>query len=235
MRLATWNCRGALHRKAEVTSGFGADVLLVQECAPDVRLPGYGLPIWYPPYEGARKGTGVYVANGWSAEWFSPVLDLPWIMPACVWFDRDAEGITLLAVWTNTGGRESRPPYAEQFTRILERYEEEIVAGRCIIVGDLNASMQGPSREAHAVNLARAEDMGLVSAYHHANGVMHGEEPDMTLRWVGPGRVEYRYHCDFVFVTRDLTENLGCHVQPLFDTEVPPSDHQPVIVTIPGV
>jgi len=232
MRFVTWNCRGALERKLHVASSFGANVLLVQECAPGVEVPGFAPPVWYPPYEGARKGTGLYVRNGWSADWSDDGVDLPWVRTARLSHAGHGLDLRLLAVWTNKNRGDGRPPYAEQFAMVLERHAELITPGRCIVAGDLNASVQGPSKELHLVNLDTAMGLGLVSAYHHANGLEHGEESDMTLRWVGPGRVEYFYHCDFVFVSSDLADNTVSHVVPLFADPEPVSDHQPVVVDL---
>lgn len=232
MRFATWNCRGAFEKKTDLAVVLRADVLLVQECAPRIAVPGFSSPLWYPPYEGAKKGTGLYVSNGWTAEWLPHAEDLPWVRPARLGHPVVGKELTLLAVWTNKIRDDGRPPYAEQFARVLEAYRDMIVGGRCIVAGDLNASVQGPSTEPHLVNLDTAKGLGLVSAYHHANGVAHGEEPDMTLRWVGPGRVEYFYHCDFVFVSHDLADGVASHVVPLFDSDRPLSDHQPVVADL---
>lgn len=46
-----------------MASSFGVDVLLVQECAPGVEVAGFEPPVWYPPYEGARKGTGLSASS----------------------------------------------------------------------------------------------------------------------------------------------------------------------------
>jgi exonuclease III len=232
MRFVTWNCRGAFEKKSHVASAFGADVLLVQECAPGVEVPGFSSPLWYPPYDGAKKGTGLYVRNGWTAEWMPHVENLPWVRPARLGHPGGGEGLTLLAVWTNKNKNDGRPPYAEQFAMVLERHAELIIRGRCIVAGDLNTSVQGPSKEPHLVNLDTAKGLGLVSAYHHANDMEHGGEPDMTLRWVGPGRVEYFYHCDFIFVSSDIADNTASHVVPLFADAEPVSDHQPVVADL---
>ena len=128
---------------------------------------------------------------------------------------------------------DGRPGYAEQFTQVLDSFGHELSAGDCVVLGDLNASLQGPSRDAHAVNLDRASALGLVSAYHAANDVAHGNEPDMTLKWIGPGRVEYRYHCDFVFVPEAIANRISCYVVPTFSWERSVSDHQPVLVELP--
>jgi endonuclease/exonuclease/phosphatase family metal-dependent hydrolase len=172
------------------------------------------------------------VSNGWTAEWLPHAGDLPWVRPVRLGHPDVGKELTLLAVWTNKNKDDGRPPYAEQFARVLEAYRDMIDGGRCIVTGDLNASLQGPWTEPHLVNLDTVKGLSLVSAYHLAHGVEHGEEPDMTLRWVGPGRVEYFYHCDFVFVSDDLADGVASHVVPLFDSDRPLSDHQPVVADL---
>ncbi|MFM8858044.1 MAG: hypothetical protein ACKOI2_12770, partial [Actinomycetota bacterium] len=188
--------------------------------------------LWYPPYEGAKKGTGLYVRNGWSADWIEDGAGLPWVRTARLSHSAHGHDLRLLAIWTNKNRGDGRPPYAEQFGMVLEHHGQTIAQGGCIVAGDLNASVQGPSIVPHLANLTRSADLGLVSTYHHANGVAHGEEPDMTLRWVGPGRVEYFYHCDFVFISRDLAHGAASHVVPLFKDPKPASDHQPVVADL---
>jgi hypothetical protein len=86
--------------------------------------------------------------------------------------------------------------------------QREMALGEAIIAGDLNASFQGPSAEAHESNVARLADMGYRSAYHLATGLAHGEERDMTLRWIGEGKVPYFYHCDYIFVSGQLADQV---------------------------
>ena len=229
MRFATWNCQGGLAKKVDVVRAIAPDVLLVQECQPGVDV-GSGTSLWYPPYEGAAKGTGLFCSNGWSAEWLPRKGSAEWVMPARVRNELLAVEFTLLAVWTNKNNGDNRPGYAEQFSIVLDLYGEVLRSGQCVVAGDLNASIQGPSRQPHEENLARVAALGMVSAYHHAMGCGHGEESDMTLKWVGPGRKEYLYHCDFVFLPQGMAQGTECRVFNTFGWPRRVSDHQPVIV-----
>lgn len=232
MRLGTWNCQGGLTKKLDVVEALATDVLLVQECLPGVSLgkEWNGTSIWYPPYRGAPKGTGLYCSNGWSATWLSPVAGAEWVMPALVSHASTGDSFILLAVWTNKNKGDNRPGYAEQLSIVLDLYENELRSGGCFLAGDLNASVQGPSRDPHVRNLTRLADLGLVSAYHYANHHPHGGEPEMTLKWVGPGKKEYLYHCDFVFVPEQLAASITCSVVDTFNWVRRVSDHQPVVV-----
>mgnify|MGYP004003883883 FL=1 len=73
----------------------------------------------------------------------------------------------------------------------------------------------------------------MASAYHYALEVEHGDEPERTLRWIGPGKVEYRYNCDFIFVPKSRLPGIEARVEPLWSGENPKlSDHQPVVADL---
>ena len=83
-------------------------------------------------------------------------------------------------------------------------------------------------------NLSRLESLGLFSAYHKLNRLEHGEEKQMTLKWIGPGRKEKRYCCDFIFLTEKLLKGATAGIYDLWSGEYAKlSDHQPVIADIP--
>ena len=60
----------------------------------------------------------------------------------------------------------------------------------------------------HADNVDGLEKMGCRSAYHLATGLAHGEERDMTLRWIGKVSVPHFFHCDYIFVSGQLADHV---------------------------
>lgn len=52
----------------------------------------------------------------------------------------------------------------------------------------------------------------------------------MTLRWIGPGRTPYHYHCDYIFVSGELVAEVeSSSVGPMSEwIETGRSDHCPV-------
>lgn len=231
MRIATWNCQDGLDKKLDVVETIDADIVIIQECAERTALgdtPGMS-SIWSPPYPGAKKGTGVFCKGDWEIKPASRYDDLPWVLPVTLRNQPHGQDLTLLAMWTNTNKGDGRPPYDEQFSLVLERTASFLPAGRTLIAGDLNASMQGPSIEGHRRNLDRLSSLGMVSAYHHANGHEHGKEPEMTLKWHGRGGQPWFYHCDFIFVPRTLATGMSSRVVNTFDWPRRVSDHQPVV------
>jgi endonuclease/exonuclease/phosphatase family metal-dependent hydrolase len=117
---------------------------------------------------------------------------------------------------------------------VIERWSEKIADGDVVIAGDFNCIASGPTGPAHLENVRRLDGVGAHSAYHAFHGVPHGREDAMTLRWVGPKRVVYEYHCDFVFLPDRMLPRLEAVEVGAMDTWVESrlSDHTPVTVTL---
>jgi len=232
MRLITWNCQMAFDKKRSVIDSLSPHVAVIQEISRSAQLlaePNVS-SLWRTPGKSESKGLAVLGFGGWTVEPLPAPVDLPWILPCSVHQPDGRHWANLLAVWTHKSKGDSRPAYAEQFHRAIDVWAEIISASPTLMVGDLNASLQGLSREGQEESLRRIAALDLVSAYHSAMNVDHGSEPDMTLKWVGPGKRTYFYHCDFIFAPRGMTSGLAASVHPLFllhDDHV--SDHQPVV------
>ncbi|MFM8351657.1 MAG: hypothetical protein ACKN9D_11405, partial [Actinomycetales bacterium] len=112
----------------------------------------------------------------------------------------DAAEMLLLAVWMVKRQGDGRPTYAAPFTEVIERWGEHIKSDHVVIAGDANASLQGPSVDAHSRNLEVLAGLGMHSSFQLANGPVPAHEEPPTLRWIGRGKKLYHYHCDFVFV-----------------------------------
>lgn len=234
MRLGTWNCRGAFDRKAAAAlADLVPDVLVVPECHASPAVASDG---WQYRYRHvATKGIGVLVREGWGIEEVDPPggLDRRWVLPLRIHPpDGECPSFLLLAVWTvaEKGGLS----YAAQFADVLETWAPSIRTEATVIAGDLNTSAQGPSSSDHRRNVERAEQLGLESSYHRFHGVDLGDEADMTLRWIGPGGRERRYHCDLVFVPQRWAPAVRSVEAGAWDTWVlsKRSDHAPVVVDV---
>jgi hypothetical protein len=234
LRLGTWNCRMALDRKRDALERLAADVLVVPECARDCRLgrdPGVSFR-WRGSHP--KKGLAVFGFNGWTVEPARDPGSLPWTLPVAV---RDPQGrrlTTLVAIWTCRPGHDGRPGYARQVTAAVEHWAPRLRRGGAILAGDLNCGPNGSGGPTHRANLERLARSGMVSAYHVHHDFEHGREQDMTLRWVGRGKVVLTYHCDFVFLPGSLAERLeAVEVGRLeHDADLRVSDHAAVMATI---
>jgi hypothetical protein len=178
--LGTWNCRMGADRKRDAMLRLGCDVLVVPECREALATaPGTSFA-WkgrYPP-----KGIGVFGFRGWSFEHVDKREVLPWVLPLRMIDPRGDDPGLLLAVWTVANSGDGWPSYAAQVTAAIEAWERELRSEPVVLAGDLNCSAQGPSSSPHLANIRRLEALGVRSAYHHARGVSHGDEPEMTLR-----------------------------------------------------
>ena len=234
VRVGIWNCRQRLDAKRDAVAELACDVLVVAECAESVRLahePGVSFA-WrgeYPP-----KGLGVFGFNGWTVDPLSEHDPRPWCLPVSITSPDGEVTFTLLAVWTVKRSGDGRPSYAAQFADVLQRWSSVIETSPVIFGGDLNASFQGPSARLHRRNLETVHALGARSAFHHHHGVVHGSQEPPTLRWIGPGRMPYEYHCDYIFCSPLFLPALTAVAVGTVETWIDSgrSDHCPVSVDL---
>lgn len=224
----------ALDQKRSAVDRIGADVLVVPECAASPALAGdLGVSFAWRG-ENRRKGLGVFGFGGWRVEPFAEERPLPWVLPVRVIDPGGVEAVILLAVWTVVRRLDGRPDYAGQVAAVIDDWAAALEEGRAAIAGDLNCSAQSPSGGRHLENVRRLERAGVRSAYHAFLGHEHGAEDAMTLRWVGPLRRVYEYHCDFLFLPGRMLERLRrVEVGSMADwIESGLSDHCPVVAEL---
>lgn len=223
-----------IDRKHDAVAAIGADVLVVPECREAPALasqPGASFA-WKGQY--TRKGLGVFAFGGWSVEPADAPVDLPWVLPLRLIDPNGGEAALLLAIWTVANKANGWPPYAAQVSQAITVWEDALRDGRTVLAGDFNCSTNGPSSVPHTLNVQRLEALGVRSAFHAHNGIEHGQEQEMTLRWFGPGSRLYTYHCDFVFCSASLSGRLaGAEVGGMSTwVESGLSDHAPVIIDL---
>ena len=187
----------ALRRKRDAIEELQCSVLVIQECAEadlapfgDYRFKGL-----------ANKGLAVITFDGWSIADSPDDPHLPGMIFVRILNPSGEHVADFGGVWALTG---TERKYHEQFAQVLDFVRARTSALPLVIAGDLNASAQGLSVVPHAVNVRSAAALGLVSVFHHVDRVEHGSESAMTPRWMGPGGIERRYHCDFVFASEEL-------------------------------
>ena len=222
----------AFDKKQHVVDDLAPDVAVIQEISEDAQIrsvPGVS-SVWSTPGIASNKGIAVLGFGGWTIEGIDAPTNLPWVLPCRITRPDGSHWANLLAVWTHKSRGDGRPPYADQFHALSNVWADAINASQTLVAGDLNASIQGPSAEGHRESLRRADEVGLGSAYHWSQNCDHGGESDMTLKWIGPGKKTYLYHCDFIFAPKPLLTGLTSFVHPIFSIhENHVSDHQPVV------
>jgi hypothetical protein len=131
-------------------------------------------------------------------------------------------------VWTVKEPGDQRPSYAAQTQQAIDAWQHAATREgrdpwtRVVLAGDFNASFQGPSTRAHEQTVAMLHEAGMASVYHQVTGHRHGQEQVHTLRWIGPGRIPFEFHCDYLWLSTDLQPTLvGGGVAPMTDWVVP--------------
>jgi hypothetical protein len=233
MRIGTWNCRGVFARYGELAfTELAPDVFVVPEARPSDAMTGW--QSFHRPY--LDKGTGVFVRDGWTVTALDPPdgIERDWLLPLRIVPPAGRLGsFVLLAFWAlgSRAPNPKMPKYTDQFAQVLANWGPVITNEPSVVAGDFNAWGQSPR---HLMNLARAAELGLVSAYHQVERVESGSETDMTLRWVGPGRLVSRIHCDLVMVPAWWTSAIRSVSVGEWENWIHSgrSDHAPVIVEL---
>jgi exodeoxyribonuclease III len=231
MRLITWNCKGAFHRKHDFVAALRPDILIVPECE---KVSGITQPLDSAPVRSfqwfgsnPRKGLAVFSYGDYAFE-VHPSFDPrhQWIVPLSV---SGPMAFVLFAVWTlplgSHGGRYVRPLF-----EAFEFYKPIIDNSEVIWAGDFNSSFvfDKPSRRYKFRDFVLLLGKhGLHSLYHHQHKCEHGEEPDETFYL--HHKADKGHHIDYVFATEKLHPHgievsIGSHAE-----WSKRSDHAPLI------
>jgi hypothetical protein len=203
MRLVTWNCSGALHRKFDALLRLRPDIAIVCECAQPERLRARGCdgnPIWIG--QNPNRGLAVFGFNGYAARLAEPFhATLRYVAPIRI---TGPEQCNLLAVWAQNGsGGVSRKHQLGPLRRALIKYKALLSEGPCIVAGDLNNNViwHRPGwRINHVSVVSTLGTHGLTSVYHALRGEAQGEETVPTLYWRDRKKDGPTYHIDYVFL-----------------------------------
>ena len=207
MRLATWNCGMALHRKFEAMLRLKPDIAVICECAdPSACRPLPGRRTLAPMRSGsatiATRASRCSPSTATRCGWPNPSHStLRHVAPVHVTGPVECN---LLAVWAQNGsGGVSRKhqlgPAAARAHQIpgvpggATEHRRRRFQQQCLLA---------PTRLAHQPRQRgrRLERLGLASAYHVVRGEQQGEETVPTLYWRDRKKDGPTYHIDYVFV-----------------------------------
>lgn len=201
---------------------MGADVLILQESGRPGDTSNADDVVWFPVK--ARIGVAVVTRSGFRVR----ASDAPDDLVACHAVDvTGPASFSALVVWT-----QQQDGYISGLAADLDRAREWIAGREVVVAGDLNSNSiwDKASRPVdHSRVVSRPEcEFGLVSAYHLARGVPHGQEPEATHYW--RWQEGNPFHLDYCFVpvawrVRDVF--IGG-----FAEWAGVSDHRPVIVDV---
>jgi len=225
MRLVAWNAnhnrrRRSLDANVALMEPFGADILVLSETAgprskpSDVHWIGGldpGLAVVAPkglkllPHPGnfaAETHMGAFTASGQVT-------------------------FNLLALWPVQRRVSS---YHHILMSALDRYADFLVADRVIMAGDLNSTSRVSSQRAsHPLFVKRAQELGLVSAYHEQTGEGHGDETVAT--YLHNCDSTRGFHIDYCFITNALKASAKLLIKN--DAEwAARSDHFPLVLDV---
>ncbi len=232
MRLITWNCKGAFHRKHDFVAALRPDILVVPECekVSGVTQPFDSAPVrsfgWFG--NNPRKGLAVVSYGNYAFE-VHPSYDPrhQWIVPLIV---SGPETFVLFAVWTLPLGSSSQGRYVRPLFEAFEFYKSIIDVSQVVWAGDFNSSFvfDTPSRKYKFRDFVTLlSQHGLHSLYHHQRQCIHGNELEDTFYL--HHNAEKGYHIDYVFAAEKLHPHgvdvsIGTHAE-----WSKRSDHAPLI------
>lgn len=207
MRIATWNCSMALHRKFDAMLRLEPDIAVICECAEPKRLESLAgsldfrdQSVWIG--DNRNKGLGVFAFNGYAVQLHQPFYPtLRHVAPVRVTGPLECN---VLAVWAQNGsGGVSRKHQLGPLRRALTKYREFMAERPSVVAGDFNNNVywHRPGwRINHANAVATLEKLGFVSAYHAMRGELQGGETVPTVYWRDRRKDGPTYHIDYVFL-----------------------------------
>lgn len=239
MRLVSWNCNKALHRKWAALEALEPDIAVIQECAtPDrlaARIPGFDPDRCLWTGNIPTMGLGVFAFRNWRLiPHATEVAGADYLMPVRVSGPVD---LALLAVWALHRRRELTKASRGPVNRALDQLGGFLTDRPALVAGDFNRHVRW-DKPGHAYNHADVVDrfagLGLSSAYHVCRQVEQGDEPEPTIYWRNRRADGPTYHIDYVFAPTQLPAGaismlVGSHAD-WVATGL--SDHVPLIVDI---
>lgn len=227
MRIVTWNCSMAMHRKLDRLVSLRPDIAVLPECASPATTsakPVYSRATSHA-WMGDRPTKGLAVLS--FGDWRLTPLPIPggarFILPLQV------DGplpFRLLAVWTQA------PDYVEHTHAALTALGPGFFSVPTVIAGDLNSnSIWDANRvDNHSRLVERLRALGIVSAYHEHRGEAHGAETQPTF-FLYKQRAR-PFHLDYVFVPQAWLRRVRAVDVGSLDAWRDASDHVPVSVTV---
>jgi endonuclease/exonuclease/phosphatase family metal-dependent hydrolase len=229
VRILNWNCNMSFGRKRDLVTALRPDLLILQEVSRrDLDETHARFRHWVG--KSPHKGLAIlgfadhdYQLDDRFTE------DLPWFIPLRV-ADLDLQ---ILAIWASVKTTQLR--YVRVIHAALDHYDAFIRAAPTILIGDFNSNSFWDKKHGqldHTHLVARLDELGLRSVYHHQRGEPHGGEREPT--WYLYRHRTRGYHIDFAFVPDALLPHASLTIgEP--DAWLPHSDHMPFTLDLaPG-
>ncbi len=239
MKIATWNCNGALRNKFHELIKLDADIYIIQECENPEQSKG-DYRKWAENYlwHGSNKHKGIGIFGNHSIEFQklnwqmfmpdNPDRDLQYFLPV-----RINNKFNLIGVWTKQADSPTFK-YIGQVWKYLELHKEKMAQSPSILCGDFNSNKIWDVWDRwwnHSDVVRELQKVNMVSLYHLVAGEEQGNESTPTFYL--HRNLEKSYHIDYAFCTDSLFQSetnkvsIGHH-----NDWLKFSDHMPMIFTI---
>jgi exonuclease III len=233
MKVVSWNCNGALRKKAHLIDRLSADLLIVQECE-NPALSEIDCRDWAGDFlwkgKNKNKGIGVFKRGNFSLS------DLSWddhglesFLPFSV-----NEKLNFVAVWTKYANSPTFP-YIGQLWKYILFNKEKFINSQVIICGDFNSNAIWDKWDRwwnHSDVVRELEEIGIVSMYHHQKLEEQGSETEPTFYL--QRNLEKSYHIDYAFSSVQIIENADFKFEVGRQEDwISASDHMPILFEIP--
>ncbi len=200
LRVATWNCNGALRKKWGRLAALKADVYVVQECEDPGQTKDDAYNDWCVNHlwTGANKnkGLGVFASGAMTIQ----VVPLD-LAPLELFLPCRVDGDwPLLATWT----KQANSPnfrYIGQLWKFLQAHKDFLRHPHSMVVGDLNSNAIWDEWDRwwnHSDVVRELSELGLESCYHRHFFEDQGKETKPT--FFLHRKFEKPYHIDYGFV-----------------------------------
>lgn len=207
LRIVTWNCHEALHKKYEHLLALRPDIAVVQECEePDVlrrKASDFAFSDceWrtMPRDAAGRRGLGVFAFGEHRLR-----LRQSWKPEHLLFLPVEVRGggipINLLGVWAFNRRTKTVTPSPRTTADAISHYADFLRATSSVVAGDFNASLRWEGKRNCASFVALDEslrELGLTSVYHakHGHGFDREPEPTLCFQW----NEEKPFHIDYIY------------------------------------
>jgi exodeoxyribonuclease-3 len=206
VRIVSWNCGGAFHRKWSHLADLKPDIAIVMECCQPDRVMDLGFTSseWVGRLH--YKGLAVFGFGDWRIEKRPTKESLEWVLPVDV---TGPESLTLIAVWAMNHRAKTHPQQFAGMTQpeaMVDACDLGSITSPLVVAGDFNSHpiFDTPRKPSFARTSSRLHDAGLVSLYHATSGEPFGEESTPTHWWRDRTIDGPRYHIDYVWVSESV-------------------------------
>lgn len=230
MRIVTWNCKEAFHRKHAAVAALRPDILVVQESESFTTISAVlgSKPMRTSQWIGdnPRKGLGVIAYGDYSFE-LHPAYNPQhkWVLPLRVFGPIEC---TIFAVWMMP--HPVSASYVQPLIEAFEDYRHHLDDGAVLLAGDFNAGFvfdRPRARYKFQDFVSSLEQRGILSLYHKQRKCPHGQEPESTFFLYH--HVDKTFHIDYIFGSSQLHASLSNVEIGSYGDWNAQSDHMPLI------